>query len=119
MLDRGRGTIVNIASIAMQGEAGQADYASAKAAVAALTRSVAAEFAPHVRVNAIAPALIQTTVTDRLSEQEVRGFVERGYIRRLGKASEIADAVAFLCSDESSFITGEILAVAGGNHPHL
>ena len=119
MLARGKGAIVNIASIVMQGEGGQSDYASAKAAVAALTRTLAAEFAPHIRVNAIAPALIQTTVTDRLNETEIRNFIDRSVIRRLGQASEVADAVAFLASDESSFITAEILAVAGGNHPHL
>lgn len=119
MLERGSGKIVNIASIVFAGEGGQADYAAAKAAVASLTRSLAQEFAPHLNVNAIAPGLIQTTVVDRLSEEERQGFVGRSLMNRLGKASEVADAVAFLASDEAAFLTGEIMAVSGGNHPHL
>lgn len=119
MLARGRGCIVNFASIALQGEGGQADYAAAKAAVAAFTRSLAEEFAPHVRVNCVAPGLIQTTVTDRLDAAERDELTGRGFLKRAGQPQEVADAVVFLCSDASSFITGEVLAVSGGNHPHL
>lgn len=119
MLARGWGRIVNFASIALQGEGGQADYAAAKAAVAAFTRSLAEEFAPQVRVNCVAPGLIQTTVTDRLDPAEREELTQRGFIQRAGQPGEVADAVAFLVSDESSFITGEVLAVSGGNHPHL
>lgn len=119
MLARGRGSIVNFASIVLGGEGGQADYAAAKAAVAAFTRSLADEFAPHVRVNGVAPGLIQTTVTDRLTPAERDELIQRGFMRRAGQPREVADAVAFLCSDESSFITGEVIAVSGGNHPHL
>ena len=119
MLARGWGRIVNFASIALQGEGGQADYAAAKAAVAAFTRSLAEEFAPQVRVNCVAPGLIQTTVTDRLDPAERDELTQRGFIQRAGQPGEVADAVAFLVSDESSFITGEVLAVSGGNHPHL
>ena len=119
MLERRWGRIVNFASIAMQGEGGQADYAAAKAAVAAFTRSLAEEFAPHVRVNCVAPGLIQTTVTDRLDAAERDELISRGFLKRAGQPREVADAVAFLCSDESSFITGEVIAVSGGNHPHL
>ncbi len=119
MLERRWGRIVNFASIAMQGEGGQADYAAAKAAVAAFTRSLAEEFAPHVRVNCVAPGLIQTTVTDRLDAAEREELTSRGFIRRAGQPSEVADAIAFLVSDASSFITGEVIAVSGGNHPHL
>ena len=119
MLARGWGRIVNFASIALQGEGGQADYAAAKAAVAAFTRSLAEEFAPQVRVNCVAPGLIQTSVTDRLDAAERDELTQRGFIQRAGQPGEVADAVAFLVSDESSFITGEVLAVSGGNHPHL
>ena len=119
MLERRWGRIVNFASIAMQGEGGQADYAAAKAAVAAFTRSLAEEFAPHVRVNCVAPGLIQTTVTYRLDAAEREELTSRGFIRRAGQPSEVADAIAFLVSDASSFITGEVIAVSGGNHPHL
>lgn len=119
MIERGWGRIVNFASIAMQGEGGQADYAAAKAAVAAFTRSLAQEFAPQVNVNCVAPGLIQTTVTDRLDAATRDELTSRGFLKRAGQAREVADAVAFLCSDESSFITGEVIAVSGGNHPHL
>ncbi|MDE2456003.1 MAG: SDR family oxidoreductase, partial [Burkholderiales bacterium] len=119
MLQRGSGKIVNVASVVYAGEGGQADYAAAKASVASLTRSLAQEFAPHVRVNCIAPGLIRTSVVERLAESERQGFLDKSLLRRLGEPDEIADAVAFLCSDESSFMTGEILAVSGGNHPGL
>ena len=119
MLDRRYGKIVNISSVVYGGEGGQADYAGAKAAVASLTRSLAEEFAPHLNVNCVAPGIIQTTVVERLSEAEMQGFLNKSLMKRLGLASEIADTVAFLSSDDASFITGEIFAVSGGNHPHL
>jgi 3-oxoacyl-[acyl-carrier protein] reductase len=58
-------------------------------------------------------------VVERLAEKELQGFLDRSLLRRLGRPEEIADVVAFLSSDESSFMTGEILAVSGGNHPSL
>jgi 3-oxoacyl-[acyl-carrier protein] reductase len=119
MLERRHGRIVNIASVTFAGEGGQSDYAAAKAAVASLTRSLAEELAPHLNVNCIAPGLIRTTVIERLSEAERQRFLDGSLMKRLGEASEIADAVAFLASDEAAFMTGEILAVSGGNHPHL
>ena len=119
MLKRGSGKIVNVSSVVFAGEAGQADYAAAKAAVASLTRSLAQEFAPHIHVNCIAPGIIRTSVVERLAEKELQGFLDRSLLRRLGRPEEIADVVAFLSSDESSFMTGEILAVSGGNHPSL
>ncbi|MCL4747031.1 MAG: SDR family oxidoreductase [Burkholderiaceae bacterium] len=119
MLRRGNGRIVNIASVVLAGEAGQADYAAAKAAVASFTRTLAQEFAPHINVNCISPGPIRTTVMDRMPDSELQGFIEKSFLRRLGEASEVADAVAFFSSEESAFVTGEILAVSGGNHPHL
>lgn len=119
MIERGHGKIVNVSSVVFAGEGGQADYAAAKAAVASLTRSLAQEFAPHILVNCIAPGLIRTSVVERLAESERQGFLDRSLLRRLGRPEEIADVVAFLSSDESSFMTGEILAVSGGNHPSL
>jgi NAD(P)-dependent dehydrogenase (short-subunit alcohol dehydrogenase family) len=119
MLERGWGRIVNVASVVFAGEAGQADYAAAKAAVASLTRTLAMEFAPHVNVNCIAPGMIQTSVVERLTEEDRRRFLAKCLLNRPGLPEEIADAVAFLSSDESSFVTGEILAVSGGNHPSL
>lgn len=119
MIQRGWGKIVNFASIVLGGEGGQADYAAAKAAVAAFTRSLAEEFAPQVQVNCVAPGLIQTSVTDRLAQADRDELIGRGFMRRAGQASEVAATVAFLASEESSFITGEVIAVSGGHHPHL
>lgn len=119
MLARRAGKIVNIASVVMAGEDGQADYAAAKAAVASFTRTLAQEFAPRVNVNCIAPGIIDTTVLQRLTDAERQSFLDRSLLHRLGQANEVADAVAFLSSDEAAYITGEILAVSGGNHPHL
>lgn len=119
MLERRWGRIVNFASIVLGGEGGQADYAAAKAGVAAFTRSLAQEFAPHINVNAVAPGLIQTSVTDRLDAVDRDELTSRGFHRRAGQPGEVASTVAFLASDEASFLTGEILAVSGGHHPHL
>ncbi|MFL6716096.1 MAG: SDR family NAD(P)-dependent oxidoreductase [Burkholderiaceae bacterium] len=114
MLERGYGRIVNFSSIAYAGERGQSDYAAAKAAVAALTRSLAMELAPSVNVNCVAPGLIDTSVVSRLDAQLIEGFKNGCALRRLGKPEEIAQAVLFLASEEASYITGEILHVAGG-----
>jgi 3-oxoacyl-[acyl-carrier protein] reductase len=119
MLERAQGAIVNIASVVYAGEGGQADYAAAKAAVASFTRSLAAEFAPAVRVNCIAPGIVATSVLDRLDEAQRRSWIERNVMRRAARPEEIAATAAFLASDESSFITGEVIAVAGGEHPAL
>ena len=119
MLERRSGRIVNISSVVLGGEGGQSDYAAAKAAVAALTRSLAQEFAPHVNVNCVAPGLIETKGVERLTEAERQGFIDRSFMSRLGQPDEVAAAVAFLASDDAAFMTGEILAVSGGHHPHL
>ncbi len=119
MIARRWGRIVNFSSIVLGGEGGQADYAAAKAAVAAFTRTLAEEFAPHVNVNCVAPGLIQTTVTDRLSAAERDALTHRGFHKRAGQPDEVASVVAYLASDEASFVSGEIVAVSGGYHPHL
>jgi len=119
MLERGYGRIVNFSSIAYAGEKGQSDYAAAKAAVAALTRSLAMELAPSINVNCVAPGLIDTSVVSRLDVQLVEGFKSSCVLKRLGKPEEVAQAVLFLASEEASYITGEILHVAGGRWPAL
>ncbi|MCW1934964.1 SDR family NAD(P)-dependent oxidoreductase [Pararhodobacter zhoushanensis] len=119
MIDRGFGRIVNVASIVFAGEKGQADYAAAKAAVASLTRSLAAEFAPHVTVNCVAPGLTNTSVTRNMPAAETARLVAGSFIPRLAEPEETAAAIAFFLRDEAAFVTGEILAVAGGIHPHL
>ena len=119
MRTRGWGRIVNFASINYAGEAGQADYAAAKAAVAALTRSLAMELAPEVNVNCVAPGLIQTSVVDRMDAATVAGYRDACAMKRLGRPEEIAAAVLFLASEDASYVTGEILRVSGGRWPIL
>lgn len=119
MIERGYGRIVNFCSISYGGERGQSDYGAAKAAVASLTRSMAMELAPAVNVNCVAPGLIETSVVERMDPDKLAGFRNGCVLGRLGKAEEIANAVLFLASEESSYITGEILRVSGGRWPAL
>ncbi|MBB1499313.1 SDR family NAD(P)-dependent oxidoreductase [Paracoccus sp. MC1862] len=119
MLERGWGRIVNVASIVFGGEAGQADYAAGKAAVASLTRSLAAEFAPAVTVNCVAPGLTRTSVTQNIPPEEAERLVAQGMIRRMAEPEETSAAIAFFLRDDSRFLTGEMLSVSGGIRPHL
>ncbi len=95
MIERGAGRIVNFASIVFGGEHGQADYAAAKAAVASLTRSLAAELAPSVTVNAVAPGLTRTSVTQNMPPEEAARLVGGAFHHRMAEPGEIAEAVAF------------------------
>lgn len=114
MQERQDGRIVNLASIVYGGEAGQAHYAAAKAAVASVTRTLARELAPHIRVNALAPGLIQTLVMQRMPPEHAEHWRQRTPLGRLGEPIDIANAALFLVCDESRYITGHILPVAGG-----
>ena len=115
----GGGAIVNIASVSgMRGEALQAAYSASKGGVIALTKTAAAENAQHgVRVNALCPGGIRTDAIEHYF-QTVAGAREASVkthaMRRLGEPEEIADVVAFLCSDRSSFVTGHTMVVDGG-----
>ncbi|WP_241505889.1 SDR family NAD(P)-dependent oxidoreductase [Parahaliea mediterranea] len=119
MLTQGRGAIVNIASLSgVRGEALQAPYSAAKGGVLALTRTAAAEYAQRgVRINAVNPGGIRTPAILNYFAQ-VPGAEERTAathaMRRLGEPEEVADAVAYLCSDRATFITGTTLDVDGG-----
>lgn len=113
------GRIVNVASIVYGGEAGQADYAAAKAAVASLSRSLAAEFAPHVTVNCVAPGLTETSVTRNIPPAEAERLLSRALNRRMADPDETADAIAHFLSEGARFLTGEMLSVSGGIRPHL
>ena len=119
MQTRGYGKIVNISSINMAGEPGSADYGAAKAAVASFTRTLAMELAPHVNVNCIAPGIIRTRVLAMIGEDSAEKYRQRTLLGRLGEPEDIANAALFLCSDESSYITGEMLPVSGGIWPAL
>ena len=113
------GRIVNISSISMAGEGGQADYAAAKAGVAGMTRTMASELAPYITVNCIAPALIKTSVLQRMAPNVVETYRNRTLLGRLGEPLDIANAALFLASDEAAFITGHMLPVSGGIWPSL
>lgn len=114
MIRRRYGRIVHISSVDFAGAPGRSDYGAAKAAVTSLTRSMARELAPHVNVNCIAPGLINTSAVPRLPKDMVEGFIAASALGRIGEPVEIAHAALFLSSSESSFITGETLAVSGG-----
>jgi 3-oxoacyl-[acyl-carrier protein] reductase len=101
--------------IGLVGNAGQANYAAAKAGLIGLTKSVARELAPRsVRCNAIAPGFIETDMTAALSEQVRAAAMEQVAMRRFGEPGDVASLVAFLASDESSYITGQVIAIDGG-----
>jgi len=119
MRQQGGGAIVNMASIAgLVGFEGLPAYVASKHALVGLTKTAALEFAPHaIRVNAVCPGVIQTAMIDRLIGGDpamAAGFAAGEPIGRLGRAEEIGEAVAWLCSDRASFITGAALPVDGG-----
>lgn len=111
-----RGRIINIASIVgINGNAGQANYASAKGGMIALTKSVAKELgARNVTVNAIAPGFIHTDMTDGMPEKAREAALAAIPLKRAGEVEDIANLAAFLASDEASYITGEVIKVDGG-----
>jgi NAD(P)-dependent dehydrogenase (short-subunit alcohol dehydrogenase family) len=116
MLAAGTGVIVNTASIwSFTGSPGKAAYVASKHAVAGLTRTAALDHASSgVRINAIAPGPIETAMTAAAPPAFLREVVGRTAERRMGRPEEVARAVAWLCSDEASYINGAILPVDGG-----
>ena len=110
------GSIVNISSIVGEmGNPGQTNYSASKGGLNAMTKSFAKEAASRsIRYNAVTPGFIQTDMTDELKDEVKAEYEKNIPLSRFGKPSEIADAVAFLLSDHSSYITGEILKVNGG-----
>lgn len=120
MIERGYGKIVNIASVDMGGAPGRTPYATAKAAVAGFTKSLAIELGPHgINVNAIAPGLIATSVMEMASPEYVQEWTDRSLLKRIGEPIDIANATLFLASDEARHITGQILYVSGGITPGI
>ena len=111
-----RGRIINISSIVgITGNAGQSNYASAKAGIIGMTKSIAKELgARNVTVNAIAPGFIKTDMTDGMPEKAREATLAAIPLKRAGEVTDIANTVAFLASDEASYITGEVIKVDGG-----
>lgn len=109
-------SVVNISSvIGSTGNPGQANYAASKAGLEGLTKSLALELASrNIRFNAVAPGYIKSDMTDALSEDQLKYFSEKIPLGRAGEPSEVAEVVAFLLSDASSYITGQTLHVNGG-----
>jgi 3-oxoacyl-[acyl-carrier protein] reductase len=110
------GVIVNLSSVVGEmGNGGQAAYSATKAGLIGLTKSVARELASrNVRVNAVAPGYIDTDMTAALPEAAKQKMAEMIPLGRLGSADDVAAAVAWLCSDQASYVTGEVLRVNGG-----
>jgi 3-oxoacyl-[acyl-carrier protein] reductase len=116
MMMQRRGSIVNLSSTAAEFAArGQSNYAASKGGIDGLTRALAKELAPrNIRVNAVAPGMIETDMSQvvrGVAGEQIKGIIP---LRRIGKPEEIAAVVAFLASDEASYLTGQVLRVDGG-----
>lgn len=112
------GSVVNVASIVGEtGNAGQTNYTASKGGVIAMTKSFAQEAAPRgIRFNTVTPGFIATEMTDVLKDEIKEAFIAKIPLARFGEPKEVAEAVAFLLSDHSSYITGETLKINGGMH---
>ncbi|MDR1933079.1 MAG: 3-oxoacyl-ACP reductase FabG [Spirochaetales bacterium] len=110
------GAVVNITSIVgVMGNGGQVNYAASKAGLIGFTKSLAREVAPRgIRVNAVAPGFIRTTMTDKLSDEQKAALEKQIPMTRLGEPEDVAKAALFLSCDLSSYVTGHVLHVTGG-----
>jgi 3-oxoacyl-[acyl-carrier protein] reductase len=108
------GVIVNMASRAALGNFGQANYVTAKSALIGATRAMAMRWAPRIRVNAVAPGLVDTPMTQAMPPEVLEKLVERVPAGRSADPAEIAELVAFVASEKASYITGQMLLACGG-----
>ena len=116
MMKKRAGAIVNVSSIVgLHGNWGQTNYGASKAGIIGFTKSLARELGSRgVRANVVAPGYVKTRLTDVIPEQGRAAMLQNTPLGRLGEPEDVAGAVRFLCSDEASFITGEVLLVDGG-----
>lgn len=116
MLKQKSGHIINMSSIVgLRGNAGQVNYSASKAAVIGMTKSLAKELASRkITVNAVAPGMIMTDMTEALSDAAKDAIIKSIPMQEIGKAEDVANLVAFLASEEASYITGQVLSIDGG-----
>jgi len=116
MMKKRSGSIVNVSSIVgIHGNWGQTNYGASKAGIIGFTKSLARELGSrNVRANVVAPGYVNTRLTDVLPEEAREAMLSNTPLGRLGEPGDIAGAVRFLCSDDASFITGEVMLVDGG-----
>jgi 3-oxoacyl-[acyl-carrier protein] reductase len=116
MINQRYGRIINISSIVgVIGNPGQANYAASKAGVIGFTKSVAREVASRgITVNVIAPGFIETDMTKKLNDEQKKKLLQNVPLQRMGTPENVAKVVAFLCSNDADYITGQVIAVDGG-----
>ena len=116
MMSKKQGCIVNVSSVSsVLAVEGQGVYSATKGAVNSMTATLAKELAPRgIRVNAVAPGFIQTPMTDKLTEDQRNAMLAQISMKRYGQPEEIAGVVSFLCSPDSSYVTGQIIEISGG-----
>ena len=118
MMKKREGRVVSISSIVgIEGQAGQVNYSASKAGVIGITKSCARELASrNITFNAIAPGYVETPMTAVLTDKQKEAIFEMIPLKRYGQPEDIANAVNFLCSEDASYITGQVLSVDGGMH---
>ena len=116
MIRQKQGRIVNLASVAgLYGNPGQINYSASKAAIIGMTMTAAKELGSrNINVNAVAPGFISTPMTDKLTEEQKAKMLEAIAMKRYGTVDEIAGVVSFLCSEDSSYVTGQTIEISGG-----
>ncbi len=116
MTNQGSGVIINASSIAgIYGNIGQVNYASAKAGLIGLTKTLAKELGRKgIRTNAVAPGFVETPMTEKVPEKFIKMMIEKTPLRRLGEPMDVAYAYLYLASDEARFVNGAVLGVDGG-----